>query len=497
MSETCEPASATPALVAPQIRPEPADQPKPPLRLQKVLKLEILKPAGDMTWKQLDRLLKDARYRAFRLANLAVSEAYLNFHLFRSGKTSEFKTASVNSLNRSLREMLHNDDQVTEEQLNRFSRTGAVPDTVCGALSQYKIAAITAPSKWRDVVRGKSALPTFRLNMAIPVRCDKTEHRRLEGKLDADIAVDLMICVRPYPRVILKSGAIGGGARAVLERLLANPEQLLTGYRQRCFEIKQDDRSGRWHLFITYDFPAPQHPPLDPSVIVGVDLGVSCPAYVAVNNGHARLGRKQFGPLMARIRSLQRQTMSRRRSMQRGGSLALSLDTARSGRGRKRKLRPIQQLEGRIHDAYSTLNHQLSTAIIDFARNHGAGTIQVEDLEGLKEQLTGTFLGQRWRYHQLQQFLDYKAREAGIVLRKVPARFTSRRCSACGFIHQEFDRARRDADRQDGYVARFHCPQCHFECDPDYNAARNIATLDIAEGIAAQCRLQGIDLPAH
>jgi IS605 OrfB family transposase len=488
LTPSAEPAPAIPA--------EPADT-KQPQRLQKVLKLEILKPAGDMTWKQLDRLLRDVRYRVFRLANLTVSEAYLSFHLFRTGRAAEFKTDTINSLNRRLRAMLKEDDKLSDEQLDRFSRTGAVPDTICGALSQYKISAITAPSKWRDVVRGKAALPTFRLNMAIPVRCDKPEQHRLEGTLDADVATDLMVCVRPYPRVILKTGAIGGGARAVLERLLSNPQQLVTGYRQRCFEVKQDDRTGRWHLFVTYDFPAPQTPPLDPNVIVGVDLGVSCPAYAAISNGHARLGRRQFGPLMARVRSLQRQTMSRRRSMLRGGSRSLSADTARSGRGRRRKLRPIQQLEGRIHDAYSTLNHQLSAAIVQFARDHGAATIQIEDLEGLKNQNTGTFLGERWRYHQLQQFLEYKASEAGIVMRKVAARFTSRRCNACGFIHQDFDRAHRDATAQDGYVARFRCPQCAYESDPDYNAARNIATLDIADRITAQCRLQGIDLSAH
>ena len=56
--------------------PAQVQEPKAPKRITKVLKLEILKPAGEMKWAQLAKLLRDARYRVFRLANLAVSEAY-------------------------------------------------------------------------------------------------------------------------------------------------------------------------------------------------------------------------------------------------------------------------------------------------------------------------------------------------------------------------------------------------------------------------------------
>jgi IS605 OrfB family transposase len=302
-----------------------------------------------------------------------------------------------------------------------------------------------------------------------------------------------MVCVRPYPRVILKTGSLSGSARAIVERLLANSEQELNGYRQRCLEVKQDERSGRWSLFITYDFPAAPAPSLDPQILVGVDLGVSCPAYVAISNGHARLGRKQFGPLAARIRSLQNQIMARRRNMLRGGSTMLALVTARSGHGRKRKLQPIAKLEGRINHAYTTLNHQLSAAIVEFARTHGAGTIQIEDLGGMGQQLSGTFLGERWRYHQLQEFLAYKAKEAGITIRAINPRYTSRRCSNCGHIQAGFDRGFRDQNRSNGFVARFQCPKCEFQADPDYNAARNLATLDIETRIKEQCLAQGLE----
>lgn len=460
----------------------------------KVARFQILKPTGEMTWKQLAKLLCDARYRVFRLANLAVSENYLNFHMFRTGRATEHQKSTIGQLNRQLREMLVK-DEAPEEELARFSKKGALPASVCDALSQYKIRALTSRAKWCDVTSGKASLPTFRADISIPIRCDRTASRRLERMPNGDVQVELQVCLKPYPRVVLMTGKIGDGVRAILDRLLDNPAQNMNGYRQRCFEVKCD-RNKRWWLYVTYDFPAEKQTSLNPAVAVGVDLGVSCPLYAAINNGHARLGRHKFKALGARIRALQTQVMARRRGMQAGGQVAVSQETARSGHGRKRKLQPIKKLEGRINDAYNTLNHQLSTAVIDFAKNHGAGVIQIENLDDLKETLRGTYLGGRWRYHQLRQFLEYKSKEAGIELRRVNPRYTSRRCSKCGFINVKFDRAYRDAGSRNGRPRGFSCPACGYGSvdyvDPDYNAARNLADLDITDKIAEQCKKQGL-----
>lgn len=108
---------------------ELADQP----RHTKVLKLRILKPSGDMTWKELLELLREARYRVFRLANLAVSEAYLNFHQKRISPDFNSKRQTIGQLNRALREML---EQEGKKNNDRFSKNGALPDTVASALSR-------------------------------------------------------------------------------------------------------------------------------------------------------------------------------------------------------------------------------------------------------------------------------------------------------------------------------------------------------------------------
>jgi IS605 OrfB family transposase len=446
-------------------------------RHTKVIKLEIVKPVN-MTWNELGQILRDVRYRVYRLANMALSEMYLQFHGRRTSR--EYSKTKISALNRELRELLKEQSgkDKTAADCSRFSRDGALPANVTDALSQYKLRALTSKSKYSEIIRGKSSLPTFRNNMAIPFRCDKPNNRRLEKTADGDVELELVICRKPYPRVLLSTNSLSDGHKAILQNLLDNKNGDESGYRQRCMEIKEDERRRKWNLFVTYDFPAKEPPMLSKEIIVGVDLGVSCPLFVALNKGYALLGRRHFAALAARIRRLQGRTFALRRDIQRGGKCDISGDTARSGHGRKRKLLGIMKFEDKINNAYTTLNHQLSAAVIRFALNNGAGIIQMENLDGLKDVLSGTFLGERWRYEQLQRFIKYKADEAGIEVREVNPQYTSRRCSKCGHINMEFDRAYREKNRKLGKVARFECPKCKFSADPDYNAAKNIATLD-------------------
>lgn len=478
------------------------DEQKEPV-IPKVARFRILKPVPPTTWQELGELLRAVRYRVFRLANLAVSEKYLQFHLWRTGRTESLDMRTVNQLNRDLRKVLEEEkeDEEAEEKKNqhdvdpaRLSKTGALPDTVVAALSQYRIRPLTTGSKWSQVIRGQTALPTFRLGMPIPIRCDKPSHRRLERMQDGSVQLDLMVTRKPYPRVMLGTRNVGGGQAAVLERLLDNPVQDPSGYRQRCFEVKQDVQTGKWWLYVTYCFPA-EATARSRDTVVGVDVGVSVPLYAALSHGHARLGHQHFGPLGKQIRNLQNQVVARRRSIQRAGRRGVVDKTARAGHGVRRMLGGTEKLRGRIDRAYTTLNHQLSAAVIRFARNHGAGVIQVEDLSGLQDTLRGTFLGGRWRYDQLQRFIKYKATEAGIEYREVNAAFTSRRCSECGIIHEGFTRTFRDQHGTQGRSARFECPACGYKADADYNAARNLSVVDIEERIRVQCAEQGLKAP--
>lgn len=456
-------------------------------RLQKVAPFRIVKPVN-MSWKEFGKRLQDVRYRLFRLANMALSQKYLEFQEKRMGHTYPKENSSIKILNRKLRQMLIKEG-VKEKDLLRYSRDGAVSGYITGSFEHNKLSAIR--KRFGEVLKGNTSLPVFKRELAIPVNCSNARFSIIEKTESGNYEVDLRICQKPWPRVMLSTNRISNGQREILERLVANKTFSDEGYRHRFFEIKQKGKD--WFLSVTYDFPRSQAIRLHPDIIVGVDLGWSVPLYAAISNGYARIGYRKLEPLAKRIKHLQKQIKGRRLSIQKGGAQDLAAPTARSGHGRKRILQPIEKLEGKIDNAYKTLNHQLSHCVIEFAKNHGAGVIQIENLGGLANELSGTFIGQNWRYNQLQEFIKYKAKEAGITVKEVNPCKTSRRCSQCGFIHDDFTFEYRQAHKKTGKSAMFECPKGCKPLNADYNAAKNLATTDIEEKIRLQCKQQNIE----
>jgi putative transposase len=69
-----------------------------------------------------------------------------------------------------------------------------------------------------------------------------------------------------------------------------------------------------------------------------------------------------------------------------------------------------------------------------------------------------------WNFYQLEQFITYKAQAKGIKVEYVDSRYTSQKCSRCGYISR--------SNRQ--FQSIFKCKQCGFSLNADLNAARNI-----------------------
>lgn len=127
----------------------------------------------------------------------------------------------------------------------------------------------------------------------------------------------------------------------------------------------------------------------------------------------------------------------------------------------KRHLRKIRAKERRFR---ADINHQISKQIIN-SLNSG-DTIVLENLTGIrnnrlrKQQRT---LLNSWSYFQLEQFITYKAMSKGINVKHIDARYTSQRCSKCGFTC-----------RSNRKQHSFYCKQCGFKLNADLNASRNI-----------------------
>ena len=72
---------------------------------------------------------------------------------------------------------------------------------------------------------------------------------------------------------------------------------------------------------------------------------------------------------------------------------------------------------------------------------------------------------------QFLSFLTYKAEEAGCYAEKVNPRYTSKTCSACGYIYDDMTLS----------VRKWTCPICYTEHDRDINASINILNKTIRQ----------------
>jgi IS605 OrfB family transposase len=169
----------------------------------------------------------------------------------------------------------------------------------------------------------------------------------------------------------------------------------------------------------------------------------------------------------------------------------------RSSRRRCREL--LQRLSGKERRFQAWVNHRISKAIVSRAKATNSA-IALEDLTGIRERVnqqphskTERRRANSWAFYQLRQFLEYKARVAGVSLILVPPAYTSQTCHRCLHIHPDPAQSYRSGKK-------FKCGHCGWEGDADLNGANVIALLGAAvnqpRGSWLACQLQGYRKPA-
>jgi len=411
----------------------------------KVMRYQIVKPI-DVDWDIFGHILRELQHETRIALNKTIQLAW-EYH----GFSSEYKEKFGKSPN-------------NREVLGYTYLHGYAYDRIkseCWKLSTSNLTQTVkrAADKWRadlpEIIRGEKSIPSFRRDVPIDIVSQSLDISKEED----DYFLDISLISTQYRkqlgrktgkfRVLIHTGE--KSKRAILDRLIDGTYKL--GVSQILYHKK------KWFINITYQFEG-KSLPLDPDTIMGVDLGVTNAVYMAFNNSLHR-----YKIVGGEIEQFRKQIERRRRELLIQSKYA---GEGRSGHGTKTKIAPIEVLEKKAANFKSTVNHKYARYIVNMALKHRCGTIQLEDLSGIREE--NTFLA-NWPYHDLQQKIEYKAKEVGIRVVKINPEFTSQRCSRCGHISKE--------NRPD--QATFECTKCGLKTNADFNAAKNIATRGIED----------------
>jgi IS605 OrfB family transposase len=335
----------------------------------------------------------------------------------------------------------------TEIETNIFAK-------ILDCLKQGVYATFNTDAK--DVKRGERAIRNYKKGMPIPFAWSDSL------RIDADGGE---FYLRWYNglRFHLTFGKDRSNNRMIVKRCLKMDEDFEGEYKLCNSSIQMVKRDGKPKLFLLLVVNIPQeHVELNKNIVVGVDLGVNVPAYVATNITEER---KAIGD-REHFLNTRMQFQRRYKSLQR-------LKTTAGGKGRTKKLEPLERLRKAEHNWVHTQNHLFSREVVNFAVQTRAATIHMEDLSGFGKDNDGNadeqkeFVLRNWSFYELQNMIAYKAAKYGIKVEKVKPAYTSKTCSWCGQL----------GFRQGvTFICENPaCKQCGEKVHADYNAARNIA----------------------
>ena len=137
--------------------------------------------------------------------------------------------------------------------------------------------------------------------------------------------------------------------------------------------------------------------------------------------------------------------------------------------GTRSSMRTLKKIAGRETRFMTAVNHKVSKDLVKFATDNGVSAIVMEDLTDIRgrteHKVSKEFRYEHssWAFRQLQVFVEYKAKEAGIAVIYINPEYTSQTCPRCNHISRNNRRG-----------VAFRCEKCGYETHADRVGAMNI-----------------------
>jgi putative transposase len=419
--------------------------------MNKIMKYKIIKPI-DATWKEFGDILYNLQRDTREIMNKTLQLCWEY-----QGYSADYK--EKNDIYPNIKETLGYSnlmgycyDQL-KYKYNKFNS------------GNYTTSLKSVTDKWKsdlkNILKGDVSIPSYKKDIPIDIHNNSINII----KSNCDYFANLSLISNTYKKELnRKSGQfmvlikVGDNTqKVILDRILSGE------YKISASKIIKHKTKQEWYIYVCYGFE-PKQCFLDKNNVMGVDMGIVYPVYIAFNNSLNRY--KIEG---GEIEQFRKQTEKRKNSLYSQGKFC---SNGRIGHGIKSRIKPIDFSKNKVSNFRDTTNHKYSKYVIDMAIKNNCGIIQMEDLSGITKDKENKFL-KNWSYYDLQQKIEYKAKEKGIEVIYINPYKTSQRCSKCGYI----DTNNRPKDERG--QSYFKCITCGFETNADFNAARNIATQNI------------------
>jgi putative transposase len=200
-------------------------------------------------------------------------------------------------------------------------------------------------------------------------------------------------------------------------------------------------KAGQW--FVAFACEVAKLPPLPKTGrMIGVDVGIV--SLITTSEGD-KVDHPSFYRLaQKRLRVLQRAVEGKKKG----------------GRNRHRAMLRVQRQHMHVANQRQDVLHKLSTALIESFDGMALEELRVRNMVKNRH-LSKSILDSGWA--MFKQFLVYKAGSAGREIRLVNPAYTSKCCSGCGQMFEDFSLSTRWVN----------C-ECGLSLDRDHNAAINI-----------------------
>lgn len=333
----------------------------------------------------------DRLYEYQRMACKAANMIYT--HLFLQDRIKDLVYLTTDTKVRLSDASKDEDGILTTSHMNSVYRTLSahflkiLPSSTLTNLNQavYRTYQSNREMYWK----GEKSIPNFSKNIPVPFSGrDMTLREEENGK---NFIFSLFKI--PFKTYL---GRDRSGTHHLIRKIISG-ELLL---RQSAIQIK----NNKIYLLASVEAEKPVYQP-DASLIAEVSLSMEYPLVVKIAREEFRIGNKE--EFLYRRLAIQ---AARRR-------LQIAATWNKGGRGRKKKLKPLENYNEKEKNYIESRLHLYSRKLIDHCIKAGAGTILLVNQSYKEEVAKGNpLLLRNWSYYGLKAKIAYKAKLANILL---------------------------------------------------------------------------------